>query len=107
MGYVRSQRFQCGQITDGKLLMFGLIDPAVLDGFSTTAIMSANLECTAAYQHLVRRGHTFQHHSALSSRLRFTSHTTARLDAITHRITDALRRSFLYPADGPSRAMNS
>ena len=44
------ERFQTGQITDGKLLVFGLIDTAIFGGFSTTTIMSANLECTAAYR---------------------------------------------------------
>jgi hypothetical protein len=62
------ERFQTGEITDGKLLVFGLIDPVIFGGFSTTTIMSANLECTAAYQHLVQRGHTFQRHNAISSR---------------------------------------
>jgi hypothetical protein len=52
------ERFQTGQITDGKLLVFGLIDTAIFGSFSTTTIMSANLECTAAYQYLVQSSRT-------------------------------------------------
>ena len=59
------ERFQCGQVTDGKLLVFGLIDPSVFDGFATTTIMSANFERTVAYQHLVQHGHTFKPHKAI------------------------------------------
>ena len=82
------ERFQTGQITDGKLLVFGLIDPMVLDGFSTTTIMSANLECTAAYRYLVQCGHTFQPHKAIASKLRFTSHANGDLLAIHYAIED-------------------
>ena len=82
------ERFQTGQITDGKLLVFGLIDPMVFDGFSTTTIMSANLECTAAYQYLVQCGHTFQPHKAIASKLRFTSHANGDLLAIHYAIED-------------------
>ena len=82
------ERFQTGQITDGKLLVFGLIDPVVFDGFSTTTIMSANLECTAAYQYLVQCGHTFQPHKAIASKLRFTSHANGDLLTIHYAIED-------------------
>jgi hypothetical protein len=82
------ERFQNGQITDGKLLVFGLVDPMVLDGFSTTTIMSANLESTAAYQYLVQRGHTFQPHKAITSKLRFTRHANGHLLTIHYAIED-------------------
>ena len=82
------ERFQTGQITDGKLLVFGLIDPAIFGGFSTTTIMSANLECTAAYQYLVQCGHTFQPHKAIASKLRFTRHANGDLLAIHYAIED-------------------
>ena len=81
-------RFQNGQITDGKLLVFGLIDPAIFDGFRTTTLMSANLEATAAYQYLVQGGHTFQPHKAITSKLRFTSHANGDLLTIHYAIED-------------------
>ena len=80
------ERFQTGQITDGKLLVFGLIDTAIFGGFSTTTIMSANLECTAAYQYLVQCGHTFQPHKAIASKLRFTRHANGDLLTIHYAI---------------------
>jgi hypothetical protein len=82
------ERFQNGQITDGKLLVFGLIDPVVFNGFATTTIMSANLESTAAYQYLVQRGHAFQPHKAIISKLRFTSHVNGGLLTIHYAIED-------------------
>ena len=87
------ERFQTGHITDGKLLVFGLIDPAIFGGFGTTTIMSANLECTAAYQYLVQRGHTFQPHKAITSKLRFTSHANGDLLTIHYAIETATGRS--------------
>ena len=82
------ERFQAGRITDGKLLVFGLIDPAIFGGFGTTTIMSANLECTAVYQYLVQRGHTFQPHKAITSKLRFTNHANGDLLTIHYAIED-------------------
>jgi hypothetical protein len=83
------ERFQNGPVIDGKLLVFGLIDQVVFEGFSTTTIMSANPECTAAYQYLVQCGHTFQPHKAIASKLRFTSHANGSLLTIHYALEDA------------------
>ena len=82
------ERFQCGQVTDGKLLVFALIDPAVFDGFATTTIMSANFERTVAYQHIVQHGHTFRPHQAITSKLLYTEHTNGHLLTIHYAIED-------------------
>jgi hypothetical protein len=50
--------------------------------------MSANLECTAAYQYLVQCGHTFQPHKAIAGKLRFTRHANGDLLAIHYAIED-------------------
>jgi hypothetical protein len=82
------QRFQNGQVTDGKLLVFGLIDPAIFDGFATTTMMSANLERTVAYQHLVESGHEFQSHKAIASKLQYRSHANGNLLTIHYAVED-------------------
>jgi hypothetical protein len=81
-------RFQSGQVTDGKLLVFGFIDAAIFDGFATTTIMSANLERTVAYQHLVEHGHEFRVHKGITSKLRYSGHTNGNLLTIHYAIED-------------------
>ena len=73
------QRLKSGEVTDGKMSVFGLLDPLALTGFATTTIMSANLENTIAYRHLVERGYTFVPHKAITKGLRFNKHTNGRL----------------------------
>ena len=68
------ERFQSGQVTDGKLLVFGLVDPLIFDGFADVTMMSANREQTVAYQHLVQHGHSFAPHKAITRGLRYTKH---------------------------------
>ena len=81
-------RFHNGQVTDGKLLIFGLIDAAIFDGFATTTIMSANLERTVAYQHLVEHGHEFRVHKGITSKLRYSGHTNGNLLTVHYAIED-------------------
>ena len=82
------ERFQTGQITDGKLLVFGLVDPAIFDGFDSVTMMSANLDRTIAYQHLVQHGRIFGQHKAISSRLRFQRHDNGHLLTIHYAVED-------------------
>jgi hypothetical protein len=82
------ERFRCGRVTDGKLLVFGLIDTTMFDRFATTTIMSANLERTAAYQYLVQAGISFAPHKVITNRLRFRNHTNGGLLTIHDAVDD-------------------
>jgi hypothetical protein len=84
------ERFQSGKVSDGKLLVFGLIDPFVFDDFATTTIMSANLERTVAYQHMVQHGHTFKPHKAIIGKLRYTEHTNGHLLTVHYAVEDGI-----------------
>jgi hypothetical protein len=80
------ERFQSGRITDGNLLVFGLINTGIFGGFTSTTIISANLEHTAAYQYLVQRGYNLRPHAALTSKLRFHGHANGDLLAIYYAV---------------------
>jgi hypothetical protein len=82
------ERFQSQRITDGKLLVFGLLDRIVFVGFATTTIMSANLERTVAFRYLVDGGFTFRPHKAIMSRLRYNRHTNGKLLTIHYACKD-------------------
>jgi hypothetical protein len=82
------ERFQSGKITDGRLLLFGLISGSVFDGFATTTFMSANLERTVAYHHLVQSGHSFKPHKAITNKLLYTEHTNGDLLTIHYAVED-------------------
>ena len=82
------ERFPCGQVSDGKLLVFALVNPSVFEGFATTTIMSANFEKTVAYQHLVQHGHTFRLHKAITSKLLYTGHNNGHLLTVHYAVED-------------------
>lgn len=82
------ERFQSSQITDGKLLIFGLADPAIFEGFASMTMMSANLDHTIAYQHLVQHGHSFAPHRNIMSRLKFRKHDNGDLLTIHYAVED-------------------
>src|SRR5258708_4606311 len=82
------ERFQGGQITDGKLLVFGLIDSNIFDGFASVTIMSANLDRTIMYQHLLESGHSFVAHQDIENRLRFRKHENGDLLTIHYAVED-------------------
>jgi hypothetical protein len=82
------ERFQRDEVSDGKLLVFGLIDPRIFDGFASVAIMSANLQRTIVYQHLVQAGHSFATHEAIEKRLRFRKHENGDLLTIHYAVDD-------------------
>jgi hypothetical protein len=73
------ERFQTGKITDGRLLVFGMIDAAIFNGFASVTLMSANLERTIVYRHLVEAGYSFASHSEIEKSLRFTKHENGAL----------------------------
>ena len=82
------ERFQNGQITDGRLMVLGLIGPQIFDGFASVTIMSANLNRTIIYQHLVEAGKSFAAHEAIESRLRFRRHENGDLLTIHYAVED-------------------
>jgi hypothetical protein len=82
------ERFQGGQLTDGKLLVFGLIEPSVFDGFASTTIMSANLEQTLIHRHLIEKGYGFQGHERIAGKLRYTKHGNGDLLTIHYAVED-------------------
>lgn len=104
------ERFQSGEITDGKLLVFGLVEPLIFDGFANVIMMSANLDRTIAYQHLVQHGHVFEPHQAITSRLRFTKHENGDLLTLHYAIEDGdwskHRRDRLVRVDDVSCSIN-
>jgi hypothetical protein len=82
------ERFQAGQVTDGKLLVFGMVDVTIFDDFATATMMSANLERTVAYQHLIQSGRSFTPHKTIPEKLRFTKHTNGDLLTIHYAVED-------------------
>jgi hypothetical protein len=82
------ERFQTGLVTDGKLLVFGLADPMIFNGFADVTMMSANLERTIAYQHFVQHGHTFTPQKNITNKLRFTKHDNGDLLTIHYAVED-------------------
>jgi hypothetical protein len=83
------ERFHTGQISDGRLLVFGLADPMIFTGFSEVIMMSANLEQTLAYQHLVQHGHVLHPHSHITKGLRYQQHDNGRLLMIHYAVEEA------------------
>ena len=82
------ERFQSGHLTDGKLLVFGLIEPPVFGGFASTTIMSANLEQTLIYRHLIEKGYQCLDHSWISDHLRYTKHNNGEILTIHYAVED-------------------
>jgi hypothetical protein len=75
-------------VTDGRLLVFGLSDPMIFNGFADVIMMSANLDRTIAYQHFVQHGHTFAPHKNITNKLRFTTHDNGDLLTIHYAVED-------------------
>lgn len=84
------ERFQSGQLTDGKLLVFGLIEPSVFDGFATTTIMSANFKQTLIYRHLLEKGCAFEDHDQIGGNLRYKKHENGDILTIHYALEDGV-----------------
>ena len=82
------ERFQVGEVTDGRLIVLGLIDPKIFDGFASVAIMSASLERTIIFQNLVEAGHSFTPHEGIEKRLRFRNQANGHLLTIHYAVED-------------------
>jgi hypothetical protein len=82
------QRFENSQITDGKLLVFGLIDPKIFDGFASVTMMSANFERTIIYHYFTESGHSFTPHAAIEKKLMFSKHENGALLTIHFSVED-------------------
>jgi hypothetical protein len=73
------ERFNSGQLTDGKLSVFGLLDHQVFSGFATSTFMSANLCQTIAHRLFVEQGCSFSTHKEITSGLTFHRHENGNL----------------------------
>jgi hypothetical protein len=82
------QRFQSGHLTDGKLLVFGLIEPSIFEGFASTTIMSANLNQTLIYRHLIEKGYQCLDHAWIGDHLRYTKHNNGEILTIHYAVED-------------------
>jgi hypothetical protein len=83
------ERFRSGNITDGRLQVFGLADPLIFDGFAEVTIMSANLERTLAYRHLVEFGHVIKPHAGIMKKLEYQRHGNGALLTVHYAVEHA------------------
>jgi len=62
-----------------ELLVFGLLDPAIFDGFADVTFMSANFDSTIAHQWLSRHNIAVRRHPWISQRLQYEKHPNGHL----------------------------
>ena len=82
-------RFTNDKEKGGQLTLFGLLDPTALPAFASTTIMSANLENTLYYRHLIELGYTFKPSDNILKKLRYRSHENGNLLDIHYAIQDS------------------